>query len=128
MGEIKGVGRKNGGKPGMYILEMRIEEEKVNVLKRKKALKGRQERIEEDLTWNERRRKWVMNQRAWGERMKGNRAWVEDRIWINGNIRIWDDEEEELSEVRRERPRLRREEERGGREKGGDSGVSGFPQ
>ena len=67
VGEIKGVGRKNGGKPSMYIVEMRNEEEKVNVLKRKKTLKGRKERIEEDLTCNERRRKWVMNQRAWGE-------------------------------------------------------------
>ena len=47
---------------------------------------------------------------------------------MNGNMWIWDDEKEELSEVRRESPRLRREEERGGREKGGDSGVSGFPQ
>ena len=44
VGEIKGVGRKNGGKPSTYIVEMRNEEEKVNVLKRKKALKGRKER------------------------------------------------------------------------------------
>ena len=102
VGEINGVGRKNGGKPSMYIVEMRNKEEKVNVLKRNKALKGKKERMEDDSTWNERRRKWVMNQRAWGERMKENTAWIgKDRMWINGNMWIWNDEKEELSEERR---------------------------
>ena len=45
-----------------------------------------------------------MNQRAWGERMKGNTARIgKDRMEINGNMWIWDDKKEELNEVCKKR-------------------------
>lgn len=46
-------------------------------------LKGRRERILEDLTWKERKMKWCIEEIAREEEKKGKRVWVE-----YGNIRI----------------------------------------
>ncbi|XP_033231563.1 eukaryotic translation initiation factor 5B-like [Belonocnema kinseyi] len=94
---VKRVGKMREGREGMFLMTLGYEEEKFEVMGEKKLLKGKSERIEEDLIWQERRRKWLIEQRAWAERRKGNKVKIgRDRIWVNGVMRIWDEEIEEL--------------------------------
>ena len=51
-------------------------------------------RIEDDLTWEERKMKWKISEIAVEERKKGNRVWTSyGRIRINEVWWKWDEEE-----------------------------------
>ena len=72
--EVKAAGFVEGGKEvNMVQLKMRSIEHKRNVMAKKKALKGRDERIEENhvRTWKERRVQWKIRRIAKEEREKG---------------------------------------------------------
>ncbi|XP_070169546.1 uncharacterized protein [Polyergus mexicanus] len=65
--KVEGIRRLEGkkeGKEGMLLVNLGSEEDKYEVMEKKKLLKGRNERIEEDLTWRERRRKWLIGRKA----------------------------------------------------------------
>ena len=63
-------------------------------MERKKGLRGKQTRIEDDLTWEERKMKWKISEIAVEERKKGNRVWTSyGRIRINEVWWKWDEEE-----------------------------------
>lgn len=70
-------------------------------MEKKKRLRGRKERILEDLSWKERRVRWKLGEVARREQAVGNRVWVK-----GGRIRIgelwwrWDEEEEVLKDER----------------------------
>jgi len=54
-------------------------------MEKKKNLRGRKERILEDLLWRERRVRWRLGEIAKMEEAKGRRVWVR-----GGRIRIGD--------------------------------------
>ncbi|EFN76637.1 hypothetical protein EAI_08490 [Harpegnathos saltator] len=61
----------------------------------KKKLRGRKERIENDLTVEERRTKWRIEREAEAERRKGKTVQMEYmKIWVDGRMQRWDEVEE----------------------------------
>ncbi|XP_068990419.1 golgin subfamily A member 6-like protein 22 [Neodiprion pinetum] len=68
------VGAKKGGEKGIWIARLGNREQKRQVMGRKSLLKGREERIDEDLTWAERRMKWKLREIAAIEERRGNRV------------------------------------------------------
>lgn len=68
--------RKVGGGRGMVMVKLGSIEQKKMVMEKKKRLKERKEKIEDDLTWKERRR-WMINARmvARKEEGKGRIVW-----------------------------------------------------
>ncbi|XP_068994227.1 trichohyalin-like [Neodiprion pinetum] len=97
------VGAKKGEEKGIWIARLGNREHKRQVMGRKSLLKGREERIDEDLTWAERRMKWKLREVAAIEERRGNR---------------WD----EIGEVLRDGTgRAREEGQREGRGKLGES-------
>lgn len=96
----------------------KVEEQRREVLERKKNLKGRQKRIVEDLTWKERKMRWRLEDIARIEERRGNRVWVSyGKIRINEQWWRWDEEEEMLKdegEIRRGKKHEEGEEEKKG--------------
>ncbi|XP_046145529.1 uncharacterized protein LOC123988824 [Osmia bicornis bicornis] len=82
--EVKAIGLTEGGK-GVNMVQLKIKtvDLRRRIMEEKKALKGREERIEEDLTWAERRTQWILKRIAREETEKGKYVWVEQ-----GKIRI----------------------------------------
>ena len=121
--EIKGVkivGRREESKGEMVIVKLGSIDQKRRVLER------RGERIEEDWTWEERKRQWRLGQIADEERRTGRRVWLGyGKIWIKGELWKWEEREEKLKDGRgriwggEENEEEGREEERKGKRKGG---------
>jgi len=66
-------------------------------MEKKKELKGKKIRIDDDLTWAERRMKWRIGEIAEEERKKGNKVWTGyGKIRINEYWWRWDEEEGRL--------------------------------
>ena len=102
-----------GGGEGSDILLVKLEneEQKREIINKKKILRGRKERIGEDLTWRERRMKWRLEEIARMERERGRRTWVGyGKINIDGEWWSWDEGEEVL---RSKEGRVREEGQRG---------------
>ncbi|XP_046615350.1 uncharacterized protein LOC124302827 [Neodiprion virginianus] len=86
------VGAKKGGEKGIWIARLGNREQKRQVMGRKSLLKGREERIGEDLTWAERRMKWKLREIAAIEERRGNRVRIGyAKIWIEGKMWKWDE-------------------------------------
>ncbi|XP_066596584.1 cilia- and flagella-associated protein 251-like [Prorops nasuta] len=84
---VGGIGK--GGRKGV-IVEMKDWEVKKEVMKGKGRLRGRKERIEEDMTWEERRVMERIRRIAEGERRKGRRAYMGYmKVWIEGEEWGW---------------------------------------
>ncbi|XP_029054147.2 uncharacterized protein PF11_0207-like [Osmia bicornis bicornis] len=98
--EVKPVGYTEGGREvNMVQLRLRSLEHKRIVMMKKKALRGGEERIEEDLTWKERRIQWKIRKIAKEEREKGRNVWVDyGKIRIEGKWWRWDEETETLKD------------------------------
>ena len=95
----------------MIRVKLEKKEEMIEVIKKKKILKGRKEKIQDDWTWKERTMQWKLEDLAWEERKKGNTAWVRyGKIWKEGRYWRWDGDEERLKEEREERGGSRGEE------------------
>lgn len=119
--EISKIGSREEGKE-TWLVKLGSEEQKREVIRRKKILKGRKERIWYDLTWKERKMKWKLEEIARKEEKLGKKVWTSyGKIKIDEEWWSWDEEEEAL---RDRRGRIRREqiqgeekeEESGGRE------------
>lgn len=120
---VKRVGRMKEGKEGIFLVILGCEEDRLKIMVKQKLLKGRTERIKEDLTCQKRRRKWLIEQRAWAERRKGGRVKIgRDRIWVNGEMWIRDEEIEELR-VWQTRQGRENEKEQGNRKRRNASGF-----
>ncbi|XP_046492906.1 golgin subfamily A member 6-like protein 6 [Neodiprion pinetum] len=113
------VGAKKGGEKGIWIARLGNREQKRQVMGRKSLLKGREERIDEDITWAERRMKWKLREIAAIEERRGNRVRIGyAKIWIEGKMWKWD----EIGEVLRDGTgRAREGGQREGRGKVGES-------
>lgn len=71
----------------MLLVRIGNEEQKWEVIKKKKKLEGRRERILEDLSWKERRVRWKLGEIARVEEAKkslGERRENKDREGIRG--------------------------------------------
>lgn len=84
---IRTLGAKKEGKECMYFVILGSEEDKYEVIEKKKLFKGKSERMNEVLTWRERRRKSLHERKAWAEGSKDIRVRIgRDRMWLNGEI------------------------------------------
>lgn len=94
--EAREVGRRGSGrKEGMIEVKMETIEGKYEVMRKKVNLRGRKERIEEDLTWKERRMQWLIRERAEEEKRKGKRVIIRyGKLIVNGETWVWDEERE----------------------------------
>jgi len=75
--EVKRVGGDREQDREMVLVRLKIEEQRGEIMKRKRELKGRKERIMEDWTWKERKMRWRLEEIARKE--KGKKG--ENRIW-----------------------------------------------
>jgi len=69
--DVKVIGGGEKGKGGMIWVRFKQLEQKKEVMQRKKELRGRKEKIEDDLTWKERRMQWMIKRRAAREEGRG---------------------------------------------------------
>lgn len=112
--EVRRIGARRKDGTNMAVVKLGNLAMKRDVME-KKMLKGREERIEEDLTWRERKMMWRLGEMVRKEEGEGRRAWVRyGRIWIGGKWWKWDEYEEVLKEERGEKRFEERE--RGGGE------------
>ncbi|CAL1678286.1 unnamed protein product [Lasius platythorax] len=66
-------------------------------MKKRRDLKDKEVRIDDDLTWKERMMRRNLEKIAWGERGRNKRVWVGYRkIQIDGKWWRWEEEEERL--------------------------------
>lgn len=110
--KVEEVSRVGGGKgKEIWLVRLEKEEQKREVMRKKKFLKGRNEKITEDLTWRERKMKWRLEEIARREREEGRRVWVSyGRILIGEEWWTWDEEGEVL---RNQEGRIREEKNQG---------------
>lgn len=84
--EIKDIGRRDRKGRRMILVKMENRKRKIAVMKKRKALKKRTERIYDDWTWNKRAMQWRLEKITWNERKKKRNAWVRyGKIWIRGS-------------------------------------------
>nr|XP_012235057.1 PREDICTED: trichohyalin-like [Linepithema humile] len=93
--EMRGLGRNIERGTETLWVKLKKEEQKREVMRRKRELRGRKEIIREDLTWRERRMEWKLEEIAKEERRKGKRVWrVYGKVRIEEEWWIWDEENE----------------------------------
>lgn len=81
----------------MAVVKLGSAEEAKMVMENKKKLKGGRISIEKELSWEEKRTKWRLQQIAIKEVTKGRRVWVgKEKLRIEGTWWIWDKKSEEL--------------------------------
>lgn len=95
--KVKWIKRRNDKREGMALIVINSEEEKREIMRKRRALREKELRIEEDLTWGERRMKWNIENVVWRERGKGRRVWISyGKIQIEGEWWVWDEVERVL--------------------------------
>jgi len=72
--EVRRIGEDR--EKGREVVWVRLgnEEQKWEVMEKKRKLRGRRERIGEDLTWKERKMRWMLGEIARKEEEKGKRV------------------------------------------------------
>ncbi|KMQ86170.1 hypothetical protein RF55_14931 [Lasius niger] len=91
--EVRRAGGKYGKEGRMVVVKLGSREQKREIMEKKKRLMGRKIRIEDDLTWEERKIRWKIREIAEEERRKGNRVWIGyGKIRINECWWRWDEE------------------------------------
>lgn len=75
--EIRKIGEDKEKRREMLLVRLENEEQKWEVMEKMKKLRGRMERISEDLSWKERRVRWKLGEIARMEEAKGRKVWVE---------------------------------------------------
>lgn len=101
-------------------MRLSSEEQKREVMKKKRRLKGGKMRITDDLTWRERKIKWKLEEIARSEEGRGKKVWVSyGKIRIGEEWWIWDEE------VLKDGKGRKRKEQTPGKEKEGESGGRG---
>ncbi|EFN89388.1 hypothetical protein EAI_16183 [Harpegnathos saltator] len=74
-------------------------EGKMEIMRRRKEIKEKGIKVEDDLTWKERKMRWNLEEIEREERGKGRNVWVKyERIQIEGKWWSWDGEEEKLKD------------------------------
>jgi len=92
--EIKRVGGDREQDGEMVLVRLKSEVQRGEIMKRKRELKGRKERIMEDWTWKERKIRWRLEEIARREERRGRRVRIGyGRLWIDEQCWKWDEEE-----------------------------------
>lgn len=100
--EIRKIGGVDREGRGLVLVKLEAFEDKKRVMKVKKRLRGRRERIENDLTREERRTRWKIEREAEREREKGKRVQVGYmKMWVDGVMKRWNEVEEVWAEGKR---------------------------
>lgn len=95
--EIRRIGVGEEGERGVIVARTHSLKQKKQVMSKRRNLKDRGIRIEDDLTWKKRKMRWSLREIARQERMKGGRVWVGyGKIQIEGVWWRWDEEEKIL--------------------------------
>ncbi|CAL1671609.1 unnamed protein product [Lasius platythorax] len=95
--EKRYVGGRKEGEKGIAIIKLNSVEEKKEVIRKRRDLKDKEVRIDDDLTWKERMMRRNLEKVAWGERGRNKRVWVGyGKIQIDGKWWRWEEEEERL--------------------------------
>ena len=90
--EVRRVGRTGKEGSGLVVMKLAGRDEKRKVMEARRKLKGRRERIDDDLTEEERRARWKVEREAEKEREGGKKVQVEYmKMWVNGKMRRWDE-------------------------------------
>lgn len=98
--DISRIGVRGSDK-GIWLMKLGSEEQKREVMRRKKGLKGRREKIEDDLTPRKRKMKWRLKGIAREREGLGMRVWMGyGKTKIDGEWRFWDEEKEMLRDGR----------------------------
>ncbi|EZA56118.1 hypothetical protein X777_03726 [Ooceraea biroi] len=126
--ETREIGKKSERGRKMILVKLKDREGKREVMSKKRALRGRMERIEDDLTMKERRMQWRLERMTEEERRNKREVWVKyARIWIEGKWWSWDEEREVLVD-REGRERGKEKEERRGRVVGEEREGNGIEE
>lgn len=97
--EIIGLGKDEKKGRETVLVKLENEEQRREIWGKKRLLKGRKERIQEDWTWGERRMRWKLEEIAKREEREGRKVWIAyGKIRIDGEWWIWDEEEELLKD------------------------------
>jgi len=108
--EVKNIQAGKTEKGRLVVVRLMSEDMRRRVLRNKGKLKGGEIWIEEDLTWEERKKRWKIRRIAREEEVKGKRVRVnQEGVWIEGLWWGWD---EEVEGLRDERGRIWGEEEK----------------
>lgn len=68
-------------------------------MKGKGKLAGHKERLEDDLTWEERRIQWKIGRELQRAKWQGRRVRIGYRkAWVDGKLWIWDEEKDRLKD------------------------------
>lgn len=95
--EVWGIKMNRRKSAKMLIVKLGNFNQKKIVMQNKKKLWGREERIEDDLTWRERKMKWTLRERAKLAGKEGNTVKIGyGKLWINGEKWDWDEKREKL--------------------------------
>ncbi|XP_066590571.1 trichohyalin-like [Prorops nasuta] len=104
-------GGREGGRKGVEV-KLKNREAKRKVMEGKRGLRGRKERVEDDLTWEERRVMAEVRKVAEVERKKGKRVSVGYmKLWIEKEEWRWNEEEGKRSGAKRIEREVRDEKE-----------------
>ncbi|EFN85896.1 hypothetical protein EAI_12283 [Harpegnathos saltator] len=92
MREMKRIGKGQKEGKGMVLAKLGSLEEKRKVIEAKKKLRGRREKIEDDLTVGKRKAKWRIEREAEAERRRGRRVQMGYmKMWVDEKMRNWDE-------------------------------------
>lgn len=72
--EVKGLEGSMEGESETIWVRLQNDEQKREVIRKKKELKGRKQRVVEDWTWKERKMRWKLEENARREVGKGKRV------------------------------------------------------
>lgn len=98
--DMRRIGGADKWGRGMVLVEMEGLEKKRELMRAKRRLKGERVWIEDDLTKEERRVRWLVEREAEAERAKGKRVQVGYmRLWVDGKLRRWDEIRENWMEM-----------------------------
>jgi hypothetical protein len=114
--EVRMVAR---GKEDREVIAVRVEseEQKKEVLEKRRKLRGEREKILKDWTWKERKMRWKLEEIARKKERKGRGTWLGyGRIRIDEQWWKWEDGEKEV--LRDGRGNIRRREPEEGERKG----------
>lgn len=83
--KVKKIGRRFGKRRKMAVVRMADKKEKMEVMSKKRLLKGEVTKIEDDWTRKERVVQWRLEKIARKERRNNREAWVRyGKIWMEG--------------------------------------------
>lgn len=79
MEEIRKLGGEEGKGRKMLLIKLKNEAQKRKIMRRKRELKGRREKIIKDWTWKERKMKWKLEEIAREKERRKMKVWVMER-------------------------------------------------